>query len=299
MKPSLGRRVRCRGEDGFTLTEALLALIILGVAVVFGIMTAMGASIVASDVHRKTVTADSVAPVVRGAAQRRRLPGMRDPGGAANYSAGRRRASRSRRGYTASITNINYWNGDGSSSTPATFSTTCAAAPDFGVQQITIQVQSTDSRGDPADHDPQEAAVNGYWKRLIARLRCDSGVSLVELLIAISITAIITVPLVGAIYFGFRTTGDTQTRLVESGKAGLMSSFFVPDVAERGRRSRRTLSETAAACGTPRAAPVNLLITAADGSSVSYYRGSVACRARTRATSTGVRAFSGRHWRSP
>ena len=117
--------------------------------------------------------------------------------------------------------------------------------------------------------------MNGYWKRLVARLRCDSGVSLVELLIAITITTIITVPLVGAIYFGFRTTGDTQTRLVESGKAGLMSSYFVADV-QNAVTIQKNVSETAAACGTPRAAPVNLLITAADGSSVSYYRGSLA-----------------------
>ena len=70
--------------------------------------------------------------------------------------------------------------------------------------------------------------------------------SLVELLIAISITTIIMVPLVGAIYFGFRTTNDTQTRLSESGKAGLMDSFFVPDV-QNAVTIQKNVSETAAA----------------------------------------------------
>ena len=117
--------------------------------------------------------------------------------------------------------------------------------------------------------------MNGFWKRCIKRLRCESGVSLVELLIAISITSIIVVPLVGAIYFGFRTTGDTDTRLLYSGKAGLFTAYFVPDI-ENAVTVQKNVAETAAACGTPRTAAVNLLITAADGSSVSYYRGSAA-----------------------
>jgi type II secretory pathway pseudopilin PulG len=135
--------VRCRGEDGFTLTEALLALILLG-TVVFGIMTAMGASIVASDVHRKSVTADSV---LRSYAERLNGAVYRECAtpAEANYSPAGVGITVPA-GYAASITNINYWNGDGSSSSPATFSTTCAAAPDFGVQQVTIQVKSTDSR---------------------------------------------------------------------------------------------------------------------------------------------------------
>jgi hypothetical protein len=115
--------------------------------------------------------------------------------------------------------------------------------------------------------------VNLIWKTIAARARREEGVSLVELLIGISITVIIVVPLVGAIYFGFRTTNDTQTRLFESGKAGLMSSFFVPDV-DNAVTAQKNAMETAAACGTPRSAPVNLLLTAADGTSVSYYRGS-------------------------
>jgi len=106
------------------------------------------------------------------------------------------------------------------------------------------------------------------------RARGDRGVSLIELLLAVSITTIIVVPLVGAIYFGFRTTGDTQARLYESGKAGLLDSYFVPDV-QNGVSLAKNANETAAACGTPRGAPVLLLITAADGSSVSYYRGSL------------------------
>lgn len=115
--------------------------------------------------------------------------------------------------------------------------------------------------------------MNSYWKRVIERLRGEQGVSLVELLIAITITGIIVVPLVGAIFFGFRTTNDTQTRLIESGKAGILNSFFVPDV-DNAVTIQKNVSEPAASCGTPRTQPVNLLLTAADGSTVSYYRGS-------------------------
>ena len=140
---SLGRR-RCRGEDGFNLTEVLIAMVILGVAV-FGVITAMGASIVASDVHRKAVTSDSI---VRSYAERLNGAVYQEcatPAAAQYQPAGTGVTVPA--GFTASITNIKYWNGDGSSSTPATFSATCATAPDFGVQQITIQVSSTDGRG--------------------------------------------------------------------------------------------------------------------------------------------------------
>jgi prepilin-type N-terminal cleavage/methylation domain-containing protein len=136
------REVRSR-EGGFTLTEVLVALVILGVAV-FGVVGAMGASMVASDVHRKTVTADSI---LRSYAER--LNGAVYQECATTAVAQYQPAGVGvtvPAGFTASVTNILYWNGDGSSSAPATFSANCATAPDFGVQQITIQVTANDGR---------------------------------------------------------------------------------------------------------------------------------------------------------
>jgi len=132
-----------RGEGGFTLPEVLVALVILGVAV-FGIVTAMGASIVTSDVHRKSVTADSV---LRSYAERLNGVVYRECATPAEPNYGPAGVGVTvPAGFTASITSINYWNGDGNTNTPATFSSTCAAAPDFGVQQITLEVDSTDGR---------------------------------------------------------------------------------------------------------------------------------------------------------
>jgi len=136
------RDIRSR-EGGFTLTEVLVALVILGVAV-FGVVGAMGASMLASDVHRKTVTADSI---IRSYAERLNGAVYQEcatPAVSQYQAAGTGVTVPS--GFTASVTNILYWNGDGSSSTPATFSANCAAAPDFGVQQITIQVTANDGR---------------------------------------------------------------------------------------------------------------------------------------------------------
>jgi hypothetical protein len=115
--------------------------------------------------------------------------------------------------------------------------------------------------------------VNGFVRRAVAHTGREDGVSLVEILIALTITAIIIIPLGGAIFFGFRTTGETQTRLWESGKANVMSSFFLTDV-QNASIAQKNVLETAGACGTARPVAVALLLTSPDGSSVSYYRGS-------------------------
>jgi Tfp pilus assembly protein PilV len=137
-------RRRCRGEGGFTLTEALAALIILGVAV-FGIVTAMGASIVTSDVHRKNVTADAV---LKSWAERLNSIPYQECAteGVPQYQPSAMSVNVPT-GYTASIATVRYWNGDGATDTPATFSSTCPGAPDNGVQQLTLQVRSADGRG--------------------------------------------------------------------------------------------------------------------------------------------------------
>jgi Tfp pilus assembly protein PilW len=105
--------------------------------------------------------------------------------------------------------------------------------------------------------------------------RCSgqAGVSLIELLIAISLTAVITVPIVASIYFGFRTTGDTQTRISQTASANVLASYFVPDV-QGSIAAATNATESTAACGAT-AAPVSLLITTSitPASSISYVQG--------------------------
>jgi hypothetical protein len=95
----------------------------------------------------------------------------------------------------------------------------------------------------------------------------------VELLLAISITTIIMVPIGGAIWFGLRTTGDTQTRLSQSNKADSLAALFVPDVQSTAFSGATSPGqELATVCGNS-AMAVDLLLTQQPGvSSVSYYR---------------------------
>ncbi len=103
----------------------------------------------------------------------------------------------------------------------------------------------------------------------------ERGVSLIELLIAISITGIIIVPIVSAIFFGFHTTGATQTAVAETNGANLMASYFGPDV--QGAIGATVNSSESPICGSV-AGTVDLVLTAPDDTltssvSVSYFRG--------------------------
>ena len=87
-------------------------------------------------------------------------------------------------------------------------------------------------------------------------LHAEDGVGLVELLVAISVTGILVPALGAAIYFGFRASGDSQTRLQEANGARILSSFFVPDVQGaqgcRPGRDRRCVRQQRSDAG-PRA----------------------------------------------
>jgi prepilin-type N-terminal cleavage/methylation domain-containing protein len=110
-------------------------------------------------------------------------------------------------------------------------------------------------------------------RRSRARARGEAGVSLIELLIAISITGILMAPIGAAIYFGFRTTGATQARVAESDGANILASYFVPDL-QGSVAAATNATESPAACGGA-GATVDLLVTTsfAPATSVSYYRG--------------------------
>jgi type II secretory pathway pseudopilin PulG len=132
---------RCRGESGYTLSEVLVALFLL-VTIVAAIVTAMGTSIIASDVHRKTVTADSV---IRTYAERLQSTGYIPCAttGTPSYKPGSMFNNNQYPGFQAGtgMVSVTYWRGD----TPATFDTSCTA--DKGIQLITIRAVSSDGRG--------------------------------------------------------------------------------------------------------------------------------------------------------
>jgi hypothetical protein len=132
-------------------------------------------------------------------------------------------------------------------------------------------------------------------KATISRLRAhgESGVGLIELLVAISVTGIIVPALGAAIWFGFNTTTDTQTRLVEANGARMLSSYFVPDVQE-------SVTGTADPGISDCAGPVSLLLVT-EGSlidqmtTVSYYRGGPTSNTLyRRVCSGGAQASNGR-----
>jgi prepilin-type N-terminal cleavage/methylation domain-containing protein len=123
-------------ERGYTLTEVLVAVSILAVAVVV-IVGAIGSSIFASGVHRDIVTSDAV---VRRYAEQlvAKTTVYVSCAAPAQYPA----LANPPTGYSAAITDVDYWNG---SSSPATFDEECTT--DAGVQKITVQAQRTDGAG--------------------------------------------------------------------------------------------------------------------------------------------------------
>jgi type II secretory pathway pseudopilin PulG len=126
---------RDRAEGGYTLTEVLVAVTILTVAIVV-ILGAMSAGILASRVHRDIVTSDAVArsfadQVIAGPYVACATPAT------AQYQM-----TNPPTGFTAAIATVRYWN---SASKPATFGTTCSS--DAGAQQIVIQVHRTNGAG--------------------------------------------------------------------------------------------------------------------------------------------------------
>ncbi|GAA0925312.1 prepilin-type N-terminal cleavage/methylation domain-containing protein [Kribbella koreensis] len=68
------------------------------------------------------------------------------------------------------------------------------------------------------------------------RIRSEGGFTLVELLVAIVILGIITVPLSGTVVSALKNTGATQDRMALSHDAQLSSSYFARDVAGVGIR---------------------------------------------------------------
>lgn len=125
--PALRTRRHRRGEEGETLVEVLVAVVLIGVAFV-AILGGMGTAVISSAKQQKVTTADSV---VRSAAEKV----ISDPyvSCTSAYDTPTPPA-----GYTVTVT-IEYWDGVGA------FGRSCPTA-DTGVQKVTLTVRSTGPR---------------------------------------------------------------------------------------------------------------------------------------------------------
>lgn len=123
-------------DRGETLIELLVALAILGIALV-AIIGAFGASITMSDVHRKQASAGAgvrnyaelVTNYVAGTGYSPCAAAGAYAAGTVGYTAPT--------GYSAAPVSIKYWTG-------SAWSASCAS--DTGLQQLTLAVSSTDTR---------------------------------------------------------------------------------------------------------------------------------------------------------
>jgi prepilin-type N-terminal cleavage/methylation domain-containing protein len=105
----------------------------------------------------------------------------------------------------------------------------------------------------------------------VRRCRGEAGVSLIELIIAMALSSVLMVPLGAGLYFGLRSTADTQIRLTQSNRATLLSSYFSADVQGANAAATGT-AESTSVCGTA-VVTADLLLSRPDGTSVSYSRG--------------------------
>lgn len=105
----------------------------------------------------------------------------------------------------------------------------------------------------------------------IERCRGEAGVSLIELIIAMTLSSMLLVPLGAGFYFGLRSSADTQSRLTQSNRATLLSSYFSADVQGANAAATGT-AESTSVCGAS-VVTADLLLSRPDGSSISYSRG--------------------------
>jgi prepilin-type N-terminal cleavage/methylation domain-containing protein len=122
------------GQDGYTLTEVLVAVVILSVAVT-AVVGALGTSIFSSRVHRNLVTGDAA---VRAYAAQIAAAGYVSCATPASYPA----MTNAPAGITVTITSVAYFNG---TATGSNFGSTCGT--DQGAQQITVVANPTTAGG--------------------------------------------------------------------------------------------------------------------------------------------------------
>src|SRR5262249_26033980 len=113
-------------EGGFTLTEVLAALIILGVAIT-AILAAMGTSIITADTHRKLVSDDAILRSYAEQLQQLPMPpaSLPDCAGPAQYPPFND-VGGNWPGYQATITGVEYWDAAGSATNGVAFGAACS-----------------------------------------------------------------------------------------------------------------------------------------------------------------------------
>ena len=137
-------------EEGFTLVEVLVALVMVSVAVV-AIVTGVLTSVTISDFHRREATVDSL---LRSTAESLQY---KDCGTTADYNNTIQQTA----GYQVTVVQVRYWDGV-SDSSPASVSSwptdpsnipSCAQTPrvDNGLQQIVLDVNVTGPGGVSVD----------------------------------------------------------------------------------------------------------------------------------------------------
>jgi len=122
-------------EKGESLLELMIAIVIISVGVI-AVVAGLATSIRMSDIHRKQTTAGSTVRSYAEAIQNSVLSSGYQASCTPTYASTFSTPS----GYTSSISTVKFWNG---SSFPTT---ACNAATDQGLQQLTLQVSSSDNR---------------------------------------------------------------------------------------------------------------------------------------------------------
>jgi prepilin-type N-terminal cleavage/methylation domain-containing protein len=98
----------------------------------------------------------------------------------------------------------------------------------------------------------------------------EGGFTLIEMVLTMTLLALVIAPLSAAIFLGLRTEADVRARLAESNSANLLASYFGPDVQQSLLVGVNT-AESGTVCGGG-AMAVGLLLTWVPGeSSVSYF----------------------------
>jgi prepilin-type N-terminal cleavage/methylation domain-containing protein len=136
------QRAAQRSEAGMTLAEVLVAVAILGIAVI-AIVNGIGTVSMSSDRHRKQATADTVLKsYAENVKEKAKLGAYVSCGSSpapstASYAS--LPGTPTVAGYSSSVTSLQFLNSAGG------FQASCPS-PDQGAQLLTLSVQSTDGR---------------------------------------------------------------------------------------------------------------------------------------------------------
>jgi type II secretory pathway pseudopilin PulG len=139
---------RLAADRGESLIEILVAMLIMGIVVV-AVMGGLLTSVKVSDIHRKQATAGAdVRSYVEGVKRAVAAGGYKPCAASSDYLPVPGTAAAAvhfvpHTGFTASVVKVEYWTDTGPG-TPWSWASSCS--PDWGLQRVTLQVQSDDGR---------------------------------------------------------------------------------------------------------------------------------------------------------